>query len=122
MYDDTFGLLDKEGDTRKWGAVYQMFKKYKFSTYCEDQDELKIFKNIRRYEIFRVAACAAVFPCTDSITWRLKHIYLRNIYVCNFRRDPITSFQPKDLEKCYHLKKGNNKLDKKILAEFEHIA
>jgi hypothetical protein len=27
MYDDTFGLLEKGGETLKWGNVYQMFKK-----------------------------------------------------------------------------------------------
>jgi hypothetical protein len=26
MYDDTYGLLDKEGDAFRWDNVYQMFK------------------------------------------------------------------------------------------------
>jgi hypothetical protein len=39
MYDDTYGLLEKEGETLKWGNVYQMFKKKNFSTDVEDQDE-----------------------------------------------------------------------------------
>jgi hypothetical protein len=61
----------------------------------EDQDELKIFKNIRRYGIFRVVAHIFVFPCTDAITWILKNIDLGNIYVCNFRSEPITYFDLK---------------------------
>jgi hypothetical protein len=88
MYDDTSGLLEKEGDALRWGDVYQMFKKKNFSTDVEDQDELKIFKNIRRSGIFRVAAHVVVFPCTDAITWILKNIDLGNIYVCNSRRNP----------------------------------
>jgi len=48
--------------------VYHMFKNKKFSTDVEDQDELKIFKNIRRYGIFRVASYVVVFPCIDAIT------------------------------------------------------
>jgi hypothetical protein len=61
-----------------------------------------------------------VFPCTDAIAWILKHVDLGNIYVCNSRRDPIASFWPKDLEKCYHLEKGTKKLENKLLVEFKH--
>jgi hypothetical protein len=68
MYDDTSGLLEKEGETLRWGNVYQMFKKKNFSIDVEDQDELKIFKNIKKYGIFRVASYAVVFPCANSIT------------------------------------------------------
>jgi hypothetical protein len=31
-YDDTSGLLEKEGETLKWGDVYHMFKKSNFPT------------------------------------------------------------------------------------------
>jgi hypothetical protein len=55
-YDDTSGLLEKDGETLKWGEVYHMFKKYNFSTDAKDQDELKIFKNIRKSNIFRVVS------------------------------------------------------------------
>jgi hypothetical protein len=47
-YDDTYGLLEKDGETLKWGEVYHMFKKSNFSTDVKDQDELKIFKNIKK--------------------------------------------------------------------------
>jgi hypothetical protein len=36
VYDDTSGLLDKEGETLKWGEVYYMFKKSNFSMEAED--------------------------------------------------------------------------------------
>jgi hypothetical protein len=48
-----------------------MFKKHNFSIDVEDKDEMKIFKNIRRFGIFRVAACVVVFPCIDVIAWIL---------------------------------------------------
>jgi hypothetical protein len=32
MYDDTTGILEKEGDALRWGDVYQLFKKKSFST------------------------------------------------------------------------------------------
>jgi hypothetical protein len=34
--------------------------------------------------------------------------------------EPIVSFRPNNLEKCYHLEKGVNKLDNKLLDEFQH--
>jgi hypothetical protein len=51
-----------------------MFKKKTFATDVDDQDELKIFKKIRRFGIFRVADCVALFPRADTITWQLKHV------------------------------------------------
>jgi hypothetical protein len=123
MYDDdTTGLLEKEGDALRWGDVYQMFKKQNLSIDVEDQDELRIFKNIRRSGIFRVAARVVVFPCVDAITWILKNIDLRNIYVCNSRKEPIALFRLEYLAKCYHLEKGIKKLDSKLLDEFEYTA
>jgi hypothetical protein len=111
MYDDTSGLLEKEGDALIWGNVYQMFKKKKLSIDVRDQDVLKIFKNISRSRIFRLAMHDDVLPYTDAITWILKHIYLGNIYVYNSRREPIASFHHKDLAKGYHLDKGTKNMD-----------
>jgi hypothetical protein len=96
-YDDTSGILEKQGETLKWGDVYHMFKKSSFSTDAKDQDELKIFKNIKRSGIFRVASHVVVFPYVDAIIWIIKHINLRNKYIFNARGDPIASFQPEDL-------------------------
>jgi hypothetical protein len=56
----------------------------------------------------------------DSITWILRNIYINDIYVCNARKDPITSFRPKYLAKCYHIGKGCKRLYKKLLCEFEY--
>jgi hypothetical protein len=42
-------FLEKGEDSLKWGDVYQMFKKQNFVIDAEDQDELKIFKNIKKY-------------------------------------------------------------------------
>jgi hypothetical protein len=83
MYDDTTIFLEKGEDSLKWGDIYQMFKKQNFIIDAEDQDELRIFKNIRKYGIHRVAAHIAVFPCVDVIAWILKHIDLGNRYICN---------------------------------------
>jgi hypothetical protein len=92
MYDDTSRLLYQEGDVLRWGDVYHMFKKHKFSIEAVDKDELKIFKNIRMYRIFRVASQDVVFPCTNTIAWILNNIDLGRRYVCNSRSEPIASF------------------------------
>jgi len=68
MYDDTYGLLEKEGETLRWGNVYRMFKKKNFSSNAEDWDEIKFFKNIKKSRIFMVVAYAVVLPCAKSIT------------------------------------------------------
>jgi hypothetical protein len=94
MYEDTSGLLNKEGNALRWGNVYQVFKRHKFSTNVEDQDELKIFKKIINSRIFIVATHVLMFHCSDAITWILKHADLENMYDCNSRRDHIASFQP----------------------------
>jgi hypothetical protein len=91
MYNDTSRFLEKEGDTLRWGDVYYIFKKKKFSTDAKDQDELNIFNNFRRSIISRVATRAVVFPCVDTITWILKQVDLGNIYVCNSQGEPIAS-------------------------------
>jgi hypothetical protein len=64
-----------------WGDVYHMFKRKNFSIDAEDRDELKIFKNIRKYGIHRVEACTIVFPCVDAITWILNHVEFGNRYI-----------------------------------------
>jgi hypothetical protein len=120
MYGDTYGLIEKEGDALICKDIYQMFKNHKFSTDVEDQDELKILKNIRIYRVFKVEAHADVIPCTNTNTWILKNIYLRDIYICKYRKEPIASFRPKYLEKGYHLEKGIKKLEIKLLNKFEY--
>jgi hypothetical protein len=54
--------LEKEGETLKWGNVYLMFTKSNFLVEAEYQDELKIFKNIQKYGIFRVTTRDPIFP------------------------------------------------------------
>jgi hypothetical protein len=93
-----------------------MLKKHNLSIDIEDQDELRIFNNIRRSGIFRVASHVVVFHCDDVITWIMKNIYLRNKYVCNSRKEPIVLFQIKYLEKFYHLVKRIKKLEKNLLG------
>jgi hypothetical protein len=81
MYDDTFGLLEKEGETLKWGNVYQMFKKKNFSIDVEDHDELKIFKNIRKSRIFRVEAMICIPLCRFHHLDPKKYIFERHIHL-----------------------------------------
>jgi hypothetical protein len=87
VYDNTSGILDKEGEILKWGEVYHMFKKSNFSTEAEDPGELQAFKNIIKSGIFRVAAHPTVFPCADAISWILKNTYVDNRYIFNARKD-----------------------------------
>jgi len=81
VYNDTYRFLEKGEDVLRWGDIYQMLKKNNFAIDAEDQDELTIFKNNKRFKIHRVAACIVVFPYVDSITWILKNVYLGNIYI-----------------------------------------
>jgi hypothetical protein len=122
MYIDASKFLDKGEEVLRWGDMYHMFKKKKNSIDVEDQYELKVFKNIRRSGIFRVATHVFVFLCIDVITWVLKHVDLENRYVNNAMGQPIASFHPADLNKCYHLERGTKKLDSELLGVFKHIA
>jgi hypothetical protein len=45
---------------------------------------------------------------------------LKEIYVCNTKKEPITSFRPEYLTKFHHIGKGIKKLDNKLLDEFEY--
>jgi hypothetical protein len=85
IYDDNVSVLEKEGETLKWGEVYQIFKKEKFSTDAKDNDELQVFKNIIKLGIFIFVAQVFVFPYTNAISWILKHIDLGNGHVCNIK-------------------------------------
>jgi hypothetical protein len=119
-YDDTTGILEKDRETLKWGEIYHMFKKSNFSVETEDPDELQAFKNIRKSWIFRVATHPTIFPCTDAISWILKNTDISNRYICNMRKEPIASFRPDSLAKCYHIEEGSKRLDGELLNEFEY--
>jgi hypothetical protein len=45
---------------------------------------------------------------------------VKDRYIYNARKDPIASFRPEYLAKCYHIEKGSKKLDRKLLSEFEY--
>jgi hypothetical protein len=120
MYDDTTRFLEKGKESLKWDEVYQMLKKQNCTINAENQDELKFLKNIRKSRIDIVVAHSTMFPCVDAIAWILKHGDLGNRYMYNARGDPIDSFQPADLVKCYHLEKGTWKLDNELLGGFKH--
>jgi len=111
IYNDIKWLLEKGGDSLKFGDVFQMFKKKILLVDVEYQDELKVFKNIIKLGIHGVASCVVVFPCGYSIAWILKHVELDNMYICNARWYPLDCFQSFDLEKLYHIDKGTWKLD-----------
>jgi hypothetical protein len=97
-----------------------MFKKLNFYIEEEEPDKLQAFKNIRKLGIFRVETHPTVFPCIDSILWILKNIDINSRYVCNARKEPISSFRQEFLSKCYHIEEGNKRMDRKILSEFEY--
>jgi hypothetical protein len=59
-------FLEKGEDSLKWGDIYQMFKKQNFVVDVKDQDELRIFKNIKKYGIHRVATVLWYFPVSMS--------------------------------------------------------
>jgi hypothetical protein len=101
MYDDTSRTLGERIEMLKWGKVYHMFKNSNFSSEVEDPYQLKVFKNIRKSRIFRLAAHPMVFPFKDSITWIFKNIDISGRYVFNARKDPIASFKLEYLEKQY---------------------
>jgi len=86
----------------------------------EDQEEPKIFKNIQRLGLHRVAYHAITFPWVDEIVWILKDVDLENVYILNSRGDSIASFYLVILEKCYHLEKGTQNMDEELLNGFKH--
>lgn len=88
------GLLEKDGETLKWGEFYHIFKKSNFSSKAEDLDELQAFRNIRKSRIFTVSSPPTIFPYTYSISSILKNNYISRRYVYNARKEPIASFRP----------------------------
>jgi hypothetical protein len=67
-YDDILGLLEKEGETLKWGQIYHMFKKSNLFVKDEDIDELQVLNNIMKSGIFGVATHPLLFLFADFIT------------------------------------------------------
>jgi hypothetical protein len=55
----------------------------------------------------------------DSISWILKNADVDSRYVFNARKEPIASFKPDDLAKCYHIEARNKRLDGQLLSELE---
>jgi hypothetical protein len=78
--------LEKDRETLKWGEVYHMFKKSKFSVEDEEPDELQVFMNIRKSGISKVTTYPTVSPCSYVITWILKNIDVNGRYVYNERK------------------------------------
>jgi hypothetical protein len=60
-----------------------------------------------------------VFPCADVISYILKNTDISSRYVWNARKEPIASFRPEFLAKCYHIEEGRKILDGKLVSEFE---
>lgn len=106
VYDDITCLLDKGGDSLKWGEPFHMFKRHTFLVEDDDQDELDNFKKNQRSRIHRVEADVGVFPCVYAISWILKDVELEKKYILHSRGEAIASFQLGNLEKYYHLEKG----------------
>jgi hypothetical protein len=50
----------------------------------------------------------------------LKNTDISSRYICNTRKEPIASFRPEFLAKCYHIEEGSKRLDGKLLSEFEY--
>jgi hypothetical protein len=89
IYDDTTRFIVR-GTSLKWGEVLQMFKNQSFPQ--EIEDELKIFKNIQKSKLHKVATHGTIFPYVDTISWIVKHVYLDNKHILNAKGHPITSF------------------------------
>jgi len=97
-----------------------MLKISNFSTEAKYINELQVFKNINKSNIFRVATQPTIFPCADEISYILKNTNLNDRYTCNTRKYPIASFRPENLSKCYHIEEGIKRLDSKLLEKFEY--
>jgi hypothetical protein len=98
---------------------FKCSKRNFFLVDAEVQDMLKVFKNIMKSGIHRVATHTVVFPCAYAITCILKHVDFGNMYICNAKGESITSFQLADLENFYHLEKGTQNLDEELLSGFK---
>jgi hypothetical protein len=103
------------------GRISYVYKEKKIID-VEDRDELKYFKNIRIFGIFRVVACVFMFPSADTINSKLKHVDLGNMYLSNVVGKPIASFEPVDLDKNYHMEKETKKVGSEFLRRFKHIS
>jgi hypothetical protein len=92
VYDDTKGVIDKY-TSLKWGEFIKCFNNQTFPQYGEDDPDLKMFRNIKRSKLYKVAAHTTVFPCAEAISWIVKHVDLETRFILNAKGHPITSFQ-----------------------------
>jgi hypothetical protein len=74
-YDDTKCLIDKE-TTFKSGEIYQMFNNQIFPQASKQDQDLEVFKAIKRSKLWQ--------PTT--ISWVVKHTYLEIRHIINAKR------------------------------------
>jgi hypothetical protein len=97
-----------------------MFKKHNFPIEAEDEDELKVFKNIQKLGLHRVVSRTTVYPCADEILWIIQHVDLDNRYIINNKGKPIKSFHVSDIALYYHLERGILLLDDDLIRKLSH--
>jgi hypothetical protein len=84
-----------------------MFKKKSFPIEAEYEDELKVFRYIRKSRLHRAKTHTMVFHCADAISWIIRHVDLDNRYILNAKGKPIKSFRSYDIASYYHLERGS---------------
>jgi hypothetical protein len=119
VYDDTKCLIVKE-TTYKWGEIYQMFNNQTCPQIPKKDHDLKVFMEIKKYNIYKVETHVVVFPYVESILWIIKHIDLEIIHIINTKGRPIGSFKPSRITSCYHLEEGEIILDDGLVKSFPH--
>jgi hypothetical protein len=117
IYNDAKRFIEK-GTSIKWGEVFHMFKKKSFPRESEEDLDLKIFKNIKKSKLHRVEAHTTIFPCANTISWKVRHVDLGNRYILNANGDPMISFQASNISSYYHLEKGDLSLDEYLIKKF----
>jgi hypothetical protein len=117
IYDDTKRIIDIKTSI-KGGEVYRMFRNQTFLQGVEEDFDLKIFRNIRKLKLYKVAVHTTIFPCVESISWIVRHVKLYTKYILNSREHPITSFEASTIASRYHLDKGKRSMDENIIKKF----
>jgi hypothetical protein len=69
-----------------------------------------------------VVAHAIVFPYVDTISWIIRHVDLKTLYILNAKGNPIVLFRVSNISQYYHFERGILALYDELIKKFPHKA
>ena len=97
VYEDTKFLID--GDIKlKWEDINDIFS----GTFEEDLEDHKLYVNIHKYGLYRIACRYPSFPCAEMIHWIVSHTDPETMTLSSLSGTKIATFRAHDYQWTYH--------------------